>query len=103
MVDAPAMRGVNKIALQKAIQLICYNCSYITTAKIEAGLASAMKHSNETIVGRDVRYWHLADIPSCTAHVRFRSKSGHAVLRCKCLLMTQSGHLAGQLNGDFML
>ena len=29
---------------------------------------------------------------SCTAHVRFRSKSGHAVLRCKCLLLTQSGH-----------
>jgi hypothetical protein len=25
----------------------------------------------------DVRYWHLADIPSCTAHVRFWGKSGH--------------------------
>jgi hypothetical protein len=24
-----------------------------------------------------VRFWHLADIPSCTAHVRFRGKSGH--------------------------
>ena len=25
----------------------------------------------------DVRFWHLADIPSCTAHVRFREQSGH--------------------------
>jgi hypothetical protein len=38
-----------------------------------------------------VRYWHLADIPSCAAHVRFREESGHALLHCKCLLMTQSG------------
>ena len=35
------------------------------------GLASVMKHSNGTIVGRDVRYWHKADIAECTAHVRF--------------------------------
>ena len=28
----------------------------------------------------------------CTAHVRFRRQSGHAVLHCKCPLMTQSGH-----------
>ena len=40
----------------------------------------------------DVRYWHLADIPSCTAHVRFRGQSGHDLLQCKCPLMTQSGH-----------
>ena len=25
----------------------------------------------------DVRYWHKADIPSCTAHVRFTPESGH--------------------------
>jgi hypothetical protein len=25
---------------------------------------------------KDVRYWHLADMPSCAAHVRFRRKSG---------------------------
>jgi hypothetical protein len=23
----------------------------------------------------DVRYWHLADIPSCTAHVRYGGKA----------------------------
>ena len=27
--------------------------------------------------GRGVRYWPLADIASCTAHVRFRGQSGH--------------------------
>ena len=42
----------------------------------------------------DVRYWHLADMPSCTAHVRFWGKSGHDVLHRKCPLMTQSGHAA---------
>jgi hypothetical protein len=26
---------------------------------------------------RNVRYWHKADIPLCTAHVRFREQSGH--------------------------
>ena len=26
----------------------------------------------------------------CTAHVRYWGKSGHDVLRCTCLLMTQS-------------
>ena len=41
---------------------------------------------------RDVRYWHKADIAYCTAHVRFRVQSGHDVLHCKCLLLTQSGH-----------
>ena len=40
----------------------------------------------------NVRYWHLADMPSCTAHVRFWGKSGHDVLHCKCPLMTHSGH-----------
>src|SRR5262245_14101626 len=28
------------------------------------------------------------DIPSCTAYVRFREQSGHAVLHCICLLFT---------------
>ena len=40
----------------------------------------------------DVRYWHKADMPSCTAHVRCWGQSGHDVLHCKCLLLTQSGH-----------
>ena len=42
----------------------------------------------------DVRYWHLADIPSCAAHVRFRGQSGHRLVRCTCPLLTQSGHRA---------
>jgi hypothetical protein len=40
----------------------------------------------------DVRYWPLADIPSCTARVRFRGQSGHDFLRRECLLLTQTGH-----------
>ena len=44
------------------------------------------------IANRHVRYWHKADMPSCTAHVRFRSKSEHAILRCTCSLLTQSRH-----------
>ena len=33
-----------------------------------------------------VRFWHLADIRSCTAHACFREESGHAVLQHRCLL-----------------
>ena len=33
-----------------------------------------------------------ADICYCTADVRFRGQSGHDLLRCTCLLLTQSGH-----------
>jgi hypothetical protein len=36
------------------------------------------------------RYWPKADIPNCTAHVRFRGQSGHRLLRCKCPLMTEA-------------
>ena len=35
MVDVPALRGVNKIALQKAIQLIYYKCSHIRLIKMQ--------------------------------------------------------------------
>jgi hypothetical protein len=31
-----------------------------------------------TAVRDNVRFWHKADILSCTAHVRFRGQSGHA-------------------------
>ena len=34
-------------------------------------------------------------MPRCAAHVRFWSKSGHAVLHCKCPLMTHGGHRFG--------
>ena len=29
----------------------------------------------------DVRYWPKADIPVCTARVRFRGESGHELVR----------------------
>ena len=41
---------------------------------------------------RNVRYWPLADMPRCTANVRFRGSSGHDDCSAKCPLMTQSGH-----------
>jgi len=28
----------------------------------------------------------------CAAHVRFRGQSGHGLVHCTCLLLTQSGH-----------
>ena len=37
----------------------------------------------------DVRYWHLADMPSCTAHVRFWGKSGHCPGLVPTWLLTQ--------------
>jgi len=37
-----------------------------------------------------VRYWPIADIGARTAHVRFWSKSGHALLRRTCLLLTHA-------------
>jgi hypothetical protein len=40
----------------------------------------------------DVRFWPKADMHCRTAHVRFRGKSRHDVLRLSCPLMTQSGH-----------
>jgi hypothetical protein len=45
-------------------------------------------HANPIVWGADidliranVRFWPLADIPSCTAHVCFRGQSGHGLLR----------------------
>ena len=51
----------------------------------------------------NVRFWHKADMPSCAAHVRFWSKSGHDVSHCKCLLLTQSGHRLTQATPPFSL
>jgi hypothetical protein len=43
-----------------------------------------------------VRFWPKADIPILSADVRFCRRywgnSGHGLLHCKCLLVTQSGH-----------
>ena len=50
-----------------------------TIAESVTGKLQARYRRNLTIAPKgqtryvaDVRYWHLADIPSCTAHVRFR-------------------------------
>jgi hypothetical protein len=51
------------------------------------------------LCSQNVRYWHLADIGLCAAHVRFRGLSGQEVLQCKCPLLTQSGH-ATTRSGD---
>src|SRR5262249_29185344 len=42
----------------------------------------------------DVRSWHKADMPIILSNVRFRGQSGHRLLHCTCLLLTQSGHPA---------
>jgi nitrate reductase NapE component len=56
-------------------------------------LPKLISHADEVVELRnDARYCHLADIRETAPNVRFWSKSGHAVLRCKRLLLTQSGH-----------
>jgi CheY-like chemotaxis protein len=57
-------------------------------ARSTCGLSAPLKRP---LVSFNVRYWHKADIARCTAHVRFRGQSGHDLLRCTCLLLTQSG------------
>ena len=58
------------------------------------GPGSAFDYERRSTLA-DVRYWHKADMPSCTAHVRYWGQSGHALLHCTCPLMTQSGHGRG--------
>jgi hypothetical protein len=41
---------------------------------------------------RDVRLWHLADMPDVPPNVRFREYSGHRANQLECLLLTPSGH-----------
>jgi hypothetical protein len=41
---------------------------------------------------RDVRFWHLADVPTVFIDVRFRGENGPSKARRRCRLMTQSGH-----------
>ena len=48
-----------------------------------------MKRLGEQV---SVSFWYLADTRQCTANVRFRGQSGHALLHCTCPLLTQSGH-----------
>ena len=38
-----------------------------------------------TLTNRFVRCWHKADIPLCTAHVRYWGQSGHQVVHRTCL------------------
>src|SRR5262249_67328 len=37
------------------------------------------------------RFWLIVDIRRCAANVRFWGKSGHCLLQCICLLLTQTG------------
>jgi hypothetical protein len=46
-----------------------------TRAQRNAALARSSSSTGHVI---NVRYWHLADIPLCTAHVRYWGQSGHA-------------------------
>ena len=57
------------------------------------------REQDVTPLARNVRFWHKADMLSCTAHVRYWGQSGHAILHCKCPLMTQSGHRRPNLIG----
>ena len=64
----------------------------MTVRRLFVGLQSSDGITEGLVARRDVRFWPKADIPSCTAHVRFRRQSGHDVLQRKCPLLTQSGH-----------
>jgi len=39
----------------------------------------------------DVRYWPKADIPVCTAHVRFRGEGGHELVRKSAFAVANGG------------
>ena len=41
-----------------------------------------------------LEFCHLLKWDLVTKHVRFWGQSGHDLLRCTCLLLTQSGHPA---------
>ena len=41
-----------------------------------------------------VRLWHSADMATALMHVRFEGNNGHDADVTRCLLMTQSGHVA---------
>ena len=56
------------------------------------GVASSVYQCPIVWRSLNVRFWHLADVRGCTAHVRFRGQSGHGDCIAECALMTQSGH-----------
>jgi hypothetical protein len=58
--------------------------------------ASGMKHSNGTTVGRDVRYWHKADISDSPVRVRFRRAKADMTI-CGANVLTPSGQLKGEM------
>ena len=80
--------------------------TYKRWKELVASNQSLPKPRNQTtkkLMGTDVRFWPIADIPSCTVNVRFWGQSGHDACIAKCLLMTQSGHwlCTAAMNADF--
>ena len=64
-----------------------------TTGQVLADIATAPPN---------VQFWPIADIPSCTAHVRFWVQSGHGLLRnfafavaigCKADMLVCTAHV----------
>ena len=67
---------VNRLA-RGAKRAHCFRNSHqpqdrkVAGPSVFAGNAATRQRGDRIMLG-DVRYWHIADIPSCTAHVRFR-------------------------------
>ena len=57
-----------ELSPREAVQAALERIERATSPCRRQYLLAPMKLSNER---RNVRYWHKADIPSCTAHVRF--------------------------------
>jgi hypothetical protein len=47
------------------------------SSHLELGLPWSNDEPPSAANSSDVRFWPRADIPSCTAHVRFQGQSGH--------------------------
>ena len=50
-----------------------------------------IRHGTQ-FAARNVRYWHLADIGECTAHVCFWGQSGHALVLTNVSFRWQRRH-----------
>ena len=84
--------------------ILTYKPNIGVSARAEAGLLFKRIKDHQDL--DDVRFWPLADIASCIAHVRFEGQSRHdlvrmstfavaivkrtSLLHCTCPLMTQS-------------
>ncbi len=89
---AKALACAQNLKVQGAEGVLNFQVFQDSSPEICAAYGSVPTMSPSFWCNARVRYWHLADIDQCTAHVRFRGQSGHAFLHCICPLMTQSGH-----------